>query len=93
MFQEIELGRLILLHENSVLSPLEKWPQLSLVRQHEAYCAQPWMVRNLFPKSTELWRILLLSKASHCNRRGRRGDHVLSARPIEADHSLYESEL
>ena len=64
------------IHENSVLSPLEKWPQLSLVRQHEAYCAQPWMVRNLFPKSTELWRILLLSKASHCNRRGRRGDHV-----------------
>lgn len=41
----------------------------------EPCLAQHWTVRNQFPKITEFWRILLLSKGSYFNRRQRQGDH------------------
>lgn len=62
-FKRYSLAALSCYSENSVLSPLEKWPQLSLVRQGEHCSVQHKMVRNLFPKNTEFWRTLLAFKS------------------------------
>lgn len=62
-FKRYSLAALSCYSENSVLSPLEKWSQLSLVRQGEHCSVQHKIVRNLFPKNTEFWRTLLAFKS------------------------------
>lgn len=49
-FRRYSLAALSCYGENTVLSPLEKRPQLSPVRQCEGCSAQLWIRRNLFPK-------------------------------------------
>lgn len=73
-FRRYSLPALSCYRQNSVLSPLKKWPQLSPVRHCEGG-SQYRMVRTLFPKDTELWKILLLSKAPNFKRRQQQGDH------------------
>lgn len=91
-FKRYSLAALSCYSENSVLSPLEKWPQLSLVRQGEHCSVQHKMVRNLFPKNTEFWRTLLAFKSlSFKQETAIRRPSSLSARPINANCSLYKS--